>query len=362
MHFVDPDDLLEDIKTDTYHDIPEPKTKKRRLSDVQPISSKYQDDIRAQIDSIPTFTESFNDYTNQKQSNSTFHRRRSFSGTSGHRLQRQLGASRLENQSDKNYRTPTLFRTRSFSEACNHDMLSPITEGRALDTSLSSLLGSPNETSRLSNNPFYEDLKCTLLSDLTNSATDDCPKALFDTLCQRQNSDVYARERNLQSRFSSLQSKYPDEVRDLSSFYRQQSAEVETERFREIHDERFPRSYRNHLNQHYDNLLHMIMDRVEKSLQLLSKAKQETVSVIQGFRPRPLLSRKAVSMMEEWYTRNYEHPYPSHTAVEALAAAGEITTEQVKKWFANKRNRNKNTKIMNEVVNIKRKRQFSSRW
>ena len=257
------------------------------------------------------------------------------------------------------YVTPTITRSRSFSEACKREDQSPLGESR-FNISLSSLLGSPLADSPLSNNPFFNDLKSILESDCKNS---DYPIKLFETLKPGQPQDVYTRERNLQSKFSSLQSRYPDEVRNLSSFYRCQSAEVETERFRQLHGDNVPTSYRNYLNDYYDDQLHKIMDRVEKSVKVLSDAKRETLPINRLYlRARPLLSRKAVAMMDEWYTRNFEHPYPNQSAVDALAKAGEISVEQVKKWFANKRNRCKNTKPQPEIANMKRKRQYSSRW
>ena len=289
-----------------------------------------------------------------KQRQRGIHRARSFSGNITHR---STPPNSLLNRgfSTSNFKTPTLNRTRSFSGAAT---CSPLDEER-FNTSLNSLLGSPSDNNSLSENPIFDDLKSTLFSDCTSS---NCPSSLLEALSGGPKQDVYARERNLQSKFSSLQSKYQEEVRELSCFYRCQSAEVETERFRELHGDNLPRSFRNHLNQYYDSQLHMIMERVEKSLQLLTVANRDIVTINRSFRPRPLLSRKAVNMMEEWYTRNYEHPYPSQTAVDALANAGEIYPEQVKKWFANKRNRSKNTLPITEVANKKRKRQFSSRW
>ena len=255
--------------------------------------------------------------------------------------------------------TPVNSRSRSLSEACTIDDSSPLGESR-FNISLSSLFGSPLADSPLSNNPFFSDLKSILESDCKNN---DYPVKLFDTLSRKQNQDVYSRERNLQAKFSSLQTKYPEEVRRLSSFYRCQSAEVETERFRELHGENVPVSYRNFLNDYYDDQLHKIMNRVEKSVKVLSEAKSDVTQINKVYlKSRPLLSRKAVTMMDEWYTRNFEHPYPSQSAVNALAKAGEISVEQVKKWFANKRNRCKNTKPQTEIVNMKRKRQYSSRW
>ncbi|XP_045174908.2 homeobox protein 4-like [Mercenaria mercenaria] len=356
MHFVDPDEASIQTLPDDNLESLEPISKKQRVSLHDSNSCPFPITSRSFSDGNQDILSSFNDDLHGpvfRMNGIT--RTRSFSGNIKPKLSRQSGKCNLLNRNSE--KTPNFGRTRSFSEACNRDDLSPLGDS-SFNTSLSSLLESP-ENSPLSNNPFFSDLKSLLILDCK---TIDCPKTLFETLSNKPKQDVYARERNLQSKFSSLQGKYPDEVRELSSFYRQQSAEVETERLKEIHDDNMPISYRNHLNSYYDNQLHMIMERVDKSLNLLSIAKREIITINRPFKSRPLLSRKAVKMMEEWYSRNYEHPYPGPTAVEALAKAGEITNEQVKKWFANKRNRCKNTKPVPEIANMKRKRQFSARW
>ena len=52
----------------------------------------------------------------------------------------------------------------------------------------------------------------------------------------------------------------------------------------------------------------------------------------------------AIRIMGNWYDRNIDHPYPTNETAEVIAKAGQITAEQVKKWFANKRMRSANTK------------------
>ncbi|XP_050401051.1 uncharacterized protein LOC126817921 [Patella vulgata] len=69
---------------------------------------------------------------------------------------------------------------------------------------------------------------------------------------------------------------------------------------------------------------------------------------------RPILSKHAIRRMEAWYTEHLEHPYPSSSVVSELARVGGITMGQVKKWFANKRNRSKNTKSLTAIACRKR--------
>ncbi len=66
--------------------------------------------------------------------------------------------------------------------------------------------------------------------------------------------------------------------------------------------------------------------------------------------PNQALNTTALEIMENWYKRNEEHPYPSHDVCCTLANKGGITAEQVKKWFGNRRYRSKNTKPLREIA------------
>ena len=74
---------------------------------------------------------------------------------------------------------------------------------------------------------------------------------------------------------------------------------------------------------------------------------------------RTRLTPTAISIMERWYQHNEEHPYPNQEATQLLATAGSISPEQVKKWFANRRLRNGNTKDLTEIAR-RRKRPLDS--
>ncbi|KAK3089284.1 hypothetical protein FSP39_002350 [Pinctada imbricata] len=77
-----------------------------------------------------------------------------------------------------------------------------------------------------------------------------------------------------------------------------------------------------------------------------------------NLRTRPSLSKQVIRLMEVWYHAHIDHPYPDTQDVETLATAGNITEEQVKKWFANKRNRSRNIRPISQIV--RRKRQIQA--
>ena len=233
---------------------------------------------------------------------------------------------------------------------------SPGLESR-FNESLSNLIGSPPPDSPLAKNPIFNDLQ-TLLSRECKS--EFLPKTLFgihDNIQKpvEQEENIFVRERKLHDRFNDLQAANPDEVRNLSSIFRYQTAMIETERFRTLHESQYPREYKASVNQFYDKKIHKVIDRVEQSVILLENTNRENASKKMVVKPRPHLNREAVQLMENWYRTNMEHPYPTNTTIELLANNGNISTDQVKKWFANKRNRSQNTRTLTEIANKKRK-------
>lgn len=56
------------------------------------------------------------------------------------------------------------------------------------------------------------------------------------------------------------------------------------------------------------------------------------------------LNYLALQVMNTWYEDNLDNPYPSKEQKQQLAEQGGITVNQVKSWFANKRNRSNNTR------------------
>ena len=232
---------------------------------------------------------------------------------------------------------------------------SPAMESR-FSESLYTLLGSPPPDSPLSKNPFFGDLQ----NLLTNECKKDIfPQSLFGMKPKKENElkekNVFDRERKLQERFTGLQEMHPEEIRQLSSVFRYQSALIETERFRTLHECQYPGSYKETVNSFYDDKLQKVMDRVERSIVLLEKAEKENKPRDKLSKPRPHLSKAGVRLLEQWYSENVEHPYPDNTTIELLAQAGNIGVEQVKKWFANKRNRSQNTRSLTEIAIQKRR-------
>ena len=235
---------------------------------------------------------------------------------------------------------------------CKTSLNSPVVDSRFND-SLTNLLGSPHTGSPISKNPFFSALQNALESDCKKEIVPQTLMDIHPDSFGREN--IFTRERKLHERFNALQESSPDEVRQLSGFYRYQSALIETERFRTLHESKYPLSYKDTVNQHFDDKLHSVVDRVEQSIILLENANKENKLSNKGGKPRPHLNKEAVKIFEEWYQQNLDHPYPTSAVYDLLALKGGVSVEQVKKWFANKRNRAHNTRTLTEIAMKKRK-------
>lgn len=247
--------------------------------------------------------------------------------------------------------TPTTKHQADLLQSTPH--FSPMADNRFND-SLTGLLGSPQPHSPLASHPFFSDLQSVLANDCKSSIK-SMPDSLMNSMTTQPQPDVFYREQLLQRRFTKLETRFPQDIKQLSNFYRYQAAIVETDRFRSIHQQSsYSTDYQRSLNRYFDTQLHQIMERVEKSLSLLEES--TTVVTMQHIKQRPHLSKRAIRLMEDWYEKHLEHPYPTGTVIDDLANQGNVTIEQVKKWFANKRNRCNNTRTLTEIARQKRRR------
>ena len=168
----------------------------------------------------------------------------------------------------------------------------------------------------------------------------------------------------------------------LLQFYKIQSARIESDRVINLCKSTDTPTVLPIVNQYFDMQQHALIDNIEIQIHCLlhkflapaSSVKQDTAVLkkrISPFtsatasdkndildilnrctennqhqkksKPNPLNSL-AVRIMNNWYERNRHNPYPSNETAEVIGKAGNITAEQVKKWFANKRMRSSNTK------------------
>ncbi|XP_046575191.1 uncharacterized protein LOC124283204 [Haliotis rubra] len=218
---------------------------------------------------------------------------------------------------------------------------------------------SPTESSVAVNPLLDNDLRDVLDSECKQTTF---PSTLFQSMLTENSIPPTIRECELLKRFRLLEKSNADQVRELSTLFRFHASSIEMRRMDVMADTSLTSHYRDWLSHHFDRQIHQVIDRVEKSLSLLEEKEKKSVEnqmnfLVPGVKRRPPLSKRAVQLMEGWYQSNLHHPYPSAIVCESLAVAGNVTVDQVKKWFGNKRNRSSNTRTRSEIA----KRKFRNR-
>lgn len=162
-----------------------------------------------------------------------------------------------------------------------------------------------------------------------------------------------------------LNSKVKHQVLELQKYYFLSSSEIETGRFRSLNSANSNHLVMCSINAHYDQKHNELIARIEHSLTLVEQRQpkaqkraavpstsEESSSPPADSKPPSKVGSTNVAhrIMNNWYERNSEHPYPSYDTAEVMAKAGGITVEQVKKWFANRRLRLGNTKHITHIA------------
>ncbi len=165
----------------------------------------------------------------------------------------------------------------------------------------------------------------------------------------------------------SLQTKAKCQVQELQSFYCLKSAEVESARLTALRSATVNTWVTKSISAYYDQQHNCLIDQVESRLSSL-ETNQPQVKQLQHSSTTTTdsqtsansgqsksISSVALRIMTNWYNNNSEHPYPSYDTCEVMSKAGNITVDQVKKWFANRRLRLGQTKTI-QVIAKRRKR------
>jgi transcriptional regulator with XRE-family HTH domain len=156
---------------------------------------------------------------------------------------------------------------------------------------------------------------------------------------------------------------------ELQRDYQLQSARLESRRLVCLQEASSTPWMHPLINAQYDQQHHSLIDQVEQRLKKMpvSPSCTSPISGLSTSNPasqhtppaprkisrtgrRDRLGSVATKVMASWYEKNREHPYPSYETAEVIAKAGGATVEQVKKWFANKRRRESNTKTLTEIA------------
>ncbi|XP_023932951.1 homeobox protein knotted-1-like 8 [Lingula anatina] len=205
---------------------------------------------------------------------------------------------------------------------------------------------------QLSAHPMFSELQATLATQCQQAAV---PYSLVSpekmSSGQQEGQATPVLEAVLHSEFRKLSSLQNEKVAQLESFFNTQCAVIETQRSDAIAD--LAGTMDRSSFEHQLKLIHKFHDqqrvhltlRVSASLNLLKDSLPEDPELCTTKKTKNrLLNPKAVEIMQNWYDMHCENPYPTEEEKRDLAEQGGISLGQVKAWFANKRNRNCNTK------------------
>ncbi|KAH3883405.1 uncharacterized protein LOC127834374 [Dreissena polymorpha] len=154
------------------------------------------------------------------------------------------------------------------------------------------------------------------------------------------------RERDVLHRLFSLCTADVEGASNVESYYQSQTSIIDIERHNVLSQMACNRKSSQSINAYYNRKLLALLENVEEKLATLESIKAAgRKRCIMANKKSRLLPKQAVKMMESWYSENLENPYPSRESTLSMAEEGGISVEQIRKWFANKRNRTRNSRL-----------------
>lgn len=158
---------------------------------------------------------------------------------------------------------------------------------------------------------------------------------------------VRKQERKLKKRLKELQSKNCEKATQLQEYYHYKVIMIEKQA-KQQEQESMLSTIEN--NEETDVQILQLVREMEERINALQFTLNEDTSVKYGqicseARKTRLLPKHAIKTLENWYEDNLSNPYPSRDQTVRLALDCGLSIEQVRKWFANKRNRSRNNKL-----------------
>lgn len=101
----------------------------------------------------------------------------------------------------------------------------------------------------------------------------------------------------------------------------------------------FPQQQNNSIRINIEQQLHQHQQQQQQPKSTANKMPLKRQRLKENSR---LLPDHAIQVMNDWYNKHYENPYPSYREFEKMAREGSISVLQVKQWFVNIRRRTKN--------------------
>ena len=153
---------------------------------------------------------------------------------------------------------------------------------------------------------------------------------------------IAMKEKDVTQRLYVLKTKGYESAQEVEDFYQSQTTMIDIERHNILRQMAYDKTSSESINGYYNRKLLSVLESVE---QKISEIEQNKSKAKQSQKRSRLLPKAAVKILESWYQDNLSNPYPSREVTLTMAAEGGITVEQIRKWFANKRNRSRNSKL-----------------
>ena len=155
---------------------------------------------------------------------------------------------------------------------------------------------------------------------------------------------IAMKEKTVTQRIYALKTSGYESAQEVEDFYQSQTTLIDIERHNILRQMAYDKISSESINGYYNRKLLSLLESVEQKLSDIEQRKSKCGNK-QSQKKSRLLPKAAVKILEEWYQENLSNPYPSREVTLSMASEGGITVEQIRKWFANKRNRSRNSKL-----------------
>ena len=163
---------------------------------------------------------------------------------------------------------------------------------------------------------------------------------------------IRKQEKNMMKKLKELEKSDAEKSKQLMEFYQYQMAYAEKEYKGKTHGTPSAFISVDHSSA-WDDLEYQamqIIQQVEDRIRTIYDEKDcvhsNNLNICCGeIRKTRLLPKRSVKILETWFQENLSNPYPSRDQTVRLALDCGLTVEQVRKWFANKRNRSRNNRM-----------------
>ncbi|CAG2226638.1 PBX1 [Mytilus edulis] len=159
---------------------------------------------------------------------------------------------------------------------------------------------------------------------------------------------VRKQERKLKKRLKELQGRNCDKATQLQEYYHYKVIMIEKQAQQRQQSDQILGSVES--SEETDVQILQLVHEMDERINALQFTLNDDITDKYGqvcgeVRKTRLLPKHAIKTLENWYEDNLSNPYPSRDQTVRLALDCGLTIEQVRKWFANKRNRSRNNKL-----------------